>query len=355
MKKRNYISLLCLCLACLSALALASCGEEPLQPAESKTETAVETAADTRPESLADTAEDTEGETVGETVDETVDETVGETPGDTGLETPPETEPDAAPPSHVELDFCHYNYECVRSVNEVVADGVYHEEEWAEAVELVINDDTLEDWGRWQQGPALDPAHFSVTFKLKWDEEYLYLLEIRTDANYVYQFGGKGYDVFNDVWGGDATAFFLCDAMYSMREDRCDIGYFTYVDQLDGPAVYVGSFDGESKAFRGPSGTDGCTYGGTFDGERTAVFEMKLPWAIMEKQEKLFSDIEVGTLFRFNPILPSVDTTEGLGTYGEEWRQLNFHDCVDNGEEGNPDDPFYWAALTLVETATETD
>ncbi len=268
-------------------------------------------------------------------------------PTDAPTETVKETDPDLVPPAYTLLDFCHYNYECVRSVNEVVADGVYNESEWAEANELIINNTTLEDWGRWQAGPALDAADLSVTFKLKWDEDYLYLLEIRTDSHYVYEFGDKGYNVFSDVWGGDATAFFLCDGYDDSRENRCDIGYFTYVDKLEGPAVYVGSFDGEPDAFRGPSGTEGCTYGGTYDGER-AVFEMKLPWAIMENQGKLFSVIEEGALFRFNPIIPSVDTTDGLGMYNSEWRQINFHDCVDNGENGNPDDPYYWAAMTLV-------
>ncbi len=325
---KKYVCVLCICLLFFVLCACASCTQSDGQTGATQPSTEKETQGDTTPATEADTPADT---TVAETTVET------------------ETDP---LPSYTDFDFCHFNYECVKSVNEVEADGVYHRSEWEEAVELVINDDTLGDWGRWQSGPALPSSELSVTLKLKWDEEYLYLLEIRTDANYVYEFGNKGFDAFSDVWGGDATALFFCDGADISRSNRCDIGYFTYVDKLDGPSVYVGSFDGEMNAFRGPSGTSGCTYGGTIEGD-TAVFEMKLPWSIMEDQGKLISDIEAGAIFRFSPIIPSVDTQAGLGAYNEEWRQINFHDCVGNGEEGDPDDPYYWAALTLVETATE--
>ncbi len=294
---------------------------------------------ETQPDSSAVTSAVTEADTPATT----------EAPTETPTETP--TEPETEPmPSYKELDYCHYNYECVRSVNEVTADGIYNESEWAEAKELVIDAETLQDWGRWQAGPPMDISDLSVSFRLKWDEEYLYLLEIRIDSKYVHEFGDKSYDVFSQVWGGDGTAFFFCDAAYDFRENRCDIGYFSYVDELGGPAVYVGTFDGDPNAFRGPSGTDGCTYGGTYDEiSHAAVFEMKLPWSIIDGQGKLLSDIELGALFRFNPIIPSVDTQAGLGMYDSEWRQINFHDCVANGEEGDPDNPYYWAALTLVE------
>ncbi len=342
------------CLALLLSVSVIACDGTDDTPAPTDTKPAV-TDTDVSPE-ISDTGATTGSDTDAVTdpvVETEADESETETESESESETESREPPEEERPTYLDLEFCHYNYECVKSVNEVVADGLYHENEWSEAYELVINNDTLEDWGRWQAGPALEASELSVTFKLKWDEEYLYLLELRTDAHYVYEFRNKGYDVFSDVWGGDATAFFLCDATYSMREDRCDIGYFSYVDKLQGPAVYVGSFDGETNAFRGPSGKDDCTYGGSFDGE-TAVFEMKLPWSIIENQGKLFTEIEEGALFRFNPIIPSVDSTEGLGAYGDEWRQINFHDCYDNGEGGNPDDPYYWAALTLVGPRTDS-
>ncbi len=342
MNLRKWRSVLSICLVFL--LLAASCGTGD--------ELTNETRPSTQEETQAATGAVTEPET--ETEPETVPETDPATETEALAESETETETEVQPPLYLELDFCHYNYECVKSVNEVEADGVYHEEEWAEAVELVINNETLQDWGRWQEGNPMDITNLNVSYRLKWDENYLYLLEIRMDSRYIHDFGSKSYDVFSEVWGGDGTAFFFCDGIDSLREDRCDIGFFSYVDQLEGPAVYVGSFDGEPNAFRGPSGTDGCTYGGSYDDETTtAVFEMKLPWSIMEEQGKLYSDIEAGTLFRFNPIIPSVDTQEGLGQYNEEWRQINFHDCIENGEGGNPDDPYYWAALTLVITPSE--
>ncbi len=338
MKMKQYAGLLCVCLLLTCLGAFVGCTKEDGKTentdsmTESVTQSETDTDTDHETESLSETP--TESESKSETATETQDDA-----DDWHL-------------SFEEIEFCHYNYPCVKSVNEVVADGVYHVGEWDEAVELVINNDTIRDWGRWQAGEPIDAADLSISLRLKWDEEYLYILEIRTDTNYVYEFGDKGYDAFSDVWGADATALFFCDGLDITRSNRCDIGYFSYVDKLGGPSVYVGSFDGETYAFRGPSGKDGCTYGGTLDGEG-AVFEMKLPWAIMEDQGKLISDIEAGALFRFSPVIPSVDTQAGLGAYNSEWRQMNFHDCVNNGENGNPDDPMYWGALTLVETAPE--
>ncbi len=326
----------CLLSVCLALLLLAvsvSC-----TPAD-------DPADETQPDSSGATAEVTDA--AANTPDATEAPTELPTEEPTEATTEPETEP---LPAYTELDYCHFNYECVRSVNEVTADGIYHEDEWKEAKELVIDAETLQDWGRWQAGPAMDISDLSVTFRIKWDEEYLYLLEIRIDSKYVHEFGTKSYDVFSQVWGGDGTAFFFCDAAYDVRENRFDIGYFTYVKELGGPAVYIGTFDGDPNAFHGPSGTNGCIYGGTYDEiSHAAIFEIKVPWALMEEQGKLLTDIEPGALFRFNPIIPSVDTQAGLGMYDAEWRQINFHDCVDNGEGGDPDDPYYWAALTLVE------
>ncbi len=326
---KQSLQILCICLVLLLSGVFVSCGSTDTPPAETKPPLSDATEGLTTPATEAPTVPATDAVT------------------DTPTEAPAETETEPRPSYKDFFDFCHYNYDCVKSVNKVEIDGRYDPDEWKEANELVINAETLQDWGRWQAGPPMDIFDLSVTFRLKWDEDYLYLLEIRTDSHYVYEFGDKSYDVFSQVWGGDGTAFFLCDGAYDARENRCDIGYFTYVKELMGPAVYVGAFDGDPNAFRGPSGTDDCTYAGTYE-NGAAVFEMKLPWAIMEEQGKLISEIEDGTLFRFNPIIPSVDTHAGLGAYDGEWRQINFHDCVDNGEGGDPDDPYYWAAMTLV-------
>ena len=57
--------------------------------------------------------------------------------------------PAAAEVTPVEgLEHCYFNYICNKSVNEVKADGIYNESEWSDAVELVCNGDTMQQFGR---------------------------------------------------------------------------------------------------------------------------------------------------------------------------------------------------------------
>ena len=256
--------------------------------------------------------------------------------------------PAAAEVTPVEgIEHCYYNYICNKSVNPVTADGIYNEDEWSDAVPLVINKDTMQEFGRWQSSGEPNPAsEFSCTYRFKWDETYFYLLEIRTDAHYVSNFDGNDYNA-QTPWMLDGTAIFFCDNEIPESANRCDIKYYSYVDDIKGAAVYIGNGSEPEDAYTGPSGEQDTTYGGSVDGN-TIVFELKMAWQVMDDQWHLDSPIKEGTIFRFTPIIMNRDTVADYGEWdGSSYRQMNFHDCVELEGAPNSEEPEYWAALTL--------
>ena len=247
------------------------------------------------------------------------------------------------------LEHCYFNYVCNKATAPVTADGVYHEEEWSDAVELLINKDTMQDFGRWQSTGEPNPAdEFSCTYRFKWDETYFYVLEIRTDAHYISNFNGNDYNA-QSPWMLDGTAIFFCDNELPDESNRCDIKFYSYVDEIKGPAVYIGQGNEPEEAYTGPSGEADTTYGGTVDGN-TIVFELKMAWNVMKDQWHLDSEIKEGTIFRFTPIIMNRDTVDDYAQWdGSSYRQMNFHDCMELPDEDavNSENPEYWAALTL--------
>ena len=248
------------------------------------------------------------------------------------------------------LEHCFFNYICNKSVNPVTADGVYHEEEWSDAVELVINKDTMQDFGRWQSSGEPNPAKdFSCTYRFKWDETYFYVLEIRTDTHYCSDFAGQDFNAVSP-WMLDGTAIFFCDNEMPDESNRCDIKFYSFVDELQTPAVYIGNSNEQDEAYVGPSGTADTTYGGSVNGT-TIVFELKMAWKIMKDQWHLDSEVKEGTIFRFTPIIMNRDTPDDYAQWdGSSYRQMNFHDCMLLPDEGavNSENPEFWAALTLA-------
>ncbi len=246
------------------------------------------------------------------------------------------------------IDHCYFNYICNKSVNEVKADGVYNEDEWSDAVELVINGDTLGEYGRWQSANTLPASDLSCTYRIKWDENYLYLLEIRTDKHYISNFDGYDYNA-QTPWALDGTAIFFCDNEMPDESNRCDIKYYSYVDELKGPSVFIGNGNEAADAYVGPSGEGDTTYGGSVNGD-TIVFELKMAWSVLDDQWHLDSEIKEGTVFRFTPIIMSRDTVDDYNEWdGSSYVQINFHDCMNlaNEDATNSENPEYWAALTL--------
>lgn len=239
------------------------------------------------------------------------------------------------------IEHCYFNYNAYKSTNDVKIDGVYDEAEWADADALTIDADHMIEAGRWQSTGDPNPAsEFSCTYKFKWDDTYFYVLEVRTDAHYVSDFGDNSYDP-NGPWMLDGTAIFFCDNELPDQSNRCDIKWFSYVDQLKGPTASVASVD--------ITDNPDVQMASSVNGDKI-VFELKFPWSIIDDEWKLESPATEGKIFRFTPIIMNRDVAEDYGQWdGSSYRQINFHDCVNIPEEGatGAEDPNYWAAMTL--------
>lgn len=239
------------------------------------------------------------------------------------------------------IEHCYFNYNAYKSTNDVKIDGVYDEAEWADADALICDADHMIEAGRWQSTGEPNPAsEFSCTYKFKWDNTYFYVLEIRTDAHYVSDFGDNSYDP-NAPWMLDGTAVFFCDNELPDQSNRCDIKWYSYVDQLKGPTASVAGVD--------ITDNPDVQMASTVNGDKV-VFELKFPWSIIEDEWKLESDVTEGKIFRFTPIIMNRDVASDYAQWdGSSYRQINFHDCVNIPEEGasGAEDPNYWAAMTL--------
>ncbi len=245
------------------------------------------------------------------------------------------------------IEHCYYNYVCNKAVLPVVADGVVSDGEWDDAVELVINNDTIEDYARWQSATSTPASEFSFTYKMKWDEKNFYLLELRTDATYVSDFGDEDYTNAANPWFLDGTAFFFCDNEDPTTANRCDLKWYPYVKQCNGPSTYVGGTDAQG-IYSQTSGADGYDFASTLKGD-LVTFELVLPWEVIDDLGYLVSDIQEGTIFRFTPILMNYDTIDDYASFAGSYTQINFHDCINvEGEDAQgAENPEYWAALTL--------
>ena len=253
------------------------------------------------------------------------------------------------------IEHCYYNYNCYKSQNDVKIDGVYDEAEWADAEELVIDADHMIEAGRWQSTGTPNPAsEFSCTYKFKWDETYLYVLEFRTDAHYVSDFAGNDTNP-DSPWMLDGTAIFLCDNELPDQSNRCDIKWYSYVEDLKRPTCSVAGVNLDDDP--------NVQMAGSVNGDKV-VFELKFPWSIIDDEWKLESPVVEGKVFRFTPIIMNRDTVEDYGQWdGSSYRQINFHDCVELEGVSGAEDPNYWAAMTMcgakpedtTEAAPETE
>ncbi len=246
------------------------------------------------------------------------------------------------------IEHCYYNYNCYKSLNDVKIDGVYDEAEWADAEELIIDADHMIEAGRWQSSGEPNPAsEFSCTYRFKWDETYLYVLEVRTDAHYVSDFAGN--DTNPDTpWMLDGTAIFFCDNELPDQSNRCDIKWYSYVDELKRPTCSVAGVNLDDNP--------NAQMAGSVNGDKV-VFELKFPWSIIDDKSKLESPVVEGKVFRFTPIIMNRDTVDDYDQWdgsSSSYRQINFHDCVDLEGVSGAEDPNYWAAMTMCGTKPES-
>lgn len=247
-----------------------------------------------------------------------------------------------------------YTYDCAKLYYPVTADGKVTGTEWDDAHALVVNADneTFKVYGQWQGGGNPKSASdLSVTYKFKWDDKNLYILEQRHDTNFIM---GGDETAGATPWNGDGTLMFLAykksgeflfedayEPFWAMSEDgKISFGLRSWLS---------GSFVNDQENMENWNGA------GVYDsGTKTFTVELVVP----------FSDIgtvsgsanpAVGDSLRMSPIIANIDTADDYSTFAGTWDQLNFHDRkntgdADTSEGASPTEyPINWAGMKLVE------
>lgn len=241
-----------------------------------------------------------------------------------------------------------YTYDAAKLVYPVTFDGKAEAGEWDDANALVVNADnpTFKEYGRWQGGASpYAAADLSVTYRIKWDETYLYILEERMDKAYFF-----GLDHAREPWMGDGTLFFLAydngDALWANAYEP-----FWVNKGSDGKTHVAlrswlsGSFASEDT----PDRIGNWKFAGTQSGDIYTT-EVAIPWSDIA-QAGAIPAIAEGLKFWFTPIIPNMSEEEPFLT---TWDQLNFHDrgLRDDAlldETTNPAElPKNWAGLRLA-------
>ena len=232
-----------------------------------------------------------------------------------------------------------YTYECAKLTKAVTADGKVDAGEWDDANELVINNDNevFKKHGQWQGGNVTETSELSVTYKLKWDENNLYILEQRMDKHYI----------VNDTsakapWNNDGTLFFFAvDGGGDITvNDRYNPFWIT-VGKENKPLV-AGRYykDGNGTETDDTAYTKNWKAGGAKDGD-VYTMELIIPWSDIKANTITDFTAAEGANFRFTPIIANMSET-GVAAGGAGWSQLNFYDNKD------AENPNQWAGLKLV-------
>ena len=247
-----------------------------------------------------------------------------------------------------------YTYECAKLYYPVTVDGVVTGTEWDDANALVVNADnvTVKEYGRWQGGGHPEPASdLSVTYKFKWDETNLYILEQRYDAHFIMA-GDETAGV--EPWNGDGTLMFLA---YNSS------GTYLFADAYE--PFWAMSENGEmSFALRSwlsgsftsnQEGMENWKGAGQYDaGAKMLTVELTVPFSDIGNASGSKA-VAVGANLRFTAVIPNLDTADDYKTFSGTWDQLNFHDRfgrddADLTENENPGEcPINWAGMVLTE------
>ena len=243
-----------------------------------------------------------------------------------------------------------YVFEAPKLVLPVELGTVNPVENWDDANVLVLNIDNaiLNEFGRWQGDEGNDKPdakNLSVTYRIKWDETYLYIREERLDTSYHFT-----YDHAREPWIGDGTLFAFA---YDNGDPKWEHSYqpFWANKCSDGKThVAVRCWkDGAYGMFDEPEDIGDWKYAGTQDGN-VYTTEVAVPWKDLQAYTSGMPAVSEGSKFRFAPIVPNVSTDDLFGT---DWNQMNFHDRfgrddADTEEADNPGElPANWAGFVL--------
>jgi Domain of unknown function (DUF1083). len=253
-----------------------------------------------------------------------------------------------------------YTYQCAKAVYPVTADGVVTGNEWDDSNALVVNADnqTFKDFGRWQgNGNNKTAADLSVTYKFKWDDTNLYILEQRMDTSFIMAGDSTAGAT---PWNGDGTLMFLAynstgtfvwadayEPFWAMSEDgKISFGLRSWV---------TGTFVNDQNNMENWKGD------GKYDaGTKTLTVELIVPFSDIGTVSGS-KTVAVGANLRFTPIIPNIDKADDYLTFAGSWDQLNFHDRgnrtdADLTEASNPAEcPINWAGMTLTDAIVSTE
>ena len=232
-----------------------------------------------------------------------------------------------------------WTYDCAKLVIPVSIDAKIDGGDWDDAVALVANNDSeiFKKYGFWQNAGAepIPSSILSVTYKVKWDETYLYIREERFDTAFSIVPGAGPWP-----WEHSGTLFFLYydkdgEALANGEGETATWDY-----------CYEPFWSGSILSGRGPgkaqfsAENDEADWADFSAGWKTAtnssgdmyIFEAAIPWATMTKMSGFPAPSE-GLELRFTPIV-SAFQAKTEESYGDNWNQLDFY--VDTTSPDNP-------------------
>lgn len=246
-----------------------------------------------------------------------------------------------------------YTYECAKLVYPVTFDGVADEQEWSDAIAIVVNPDSeiLQKYGEVQGGnPMTTSADISVTYKMKWDDQYFYLLEQRYDKVYVIN-----SDDAMTPWMDDGTLFFIAHGDNPCLNAAFHPWWLT-IGKGGGPQFNLRTYADHAQIYEeDPNQYKNWKYGSGKSGD-VYTMELAIPWADMWAADHTFP-VQIGELFRWTPVIANfIDADVSVG--GDGWSQLVLYNSTHNPDTADGDGydwgntgelPNNWAGMKLVD------
>ena len=214
-------------------------------------------------------------------------------------------------------------YQCAKSVLDVNIDGKVGDAEWDDAIELIVNNDSeiFKKYGYWQGGEdhPIPSSDLSVSYKLKWDEKYLYILEVRYDKHFSFNADAGVWP-----WEASGTLLFLAYDAADFNEPS-DGAYeiFWVINPNGAPKLSGRATPGKTGFEEGSPEMEGWVVANTASGD-TYTIELAIPWATMQKVADYPAPAE-GVKLRFTPIISAYLTKVTESVYDENWNQLDFY------------------------------
>ena len=240
-----------------------------------------------------------------------------------------------------------YNLTMNKLVIPVELGKVNPADSWVDASSFVLdaNNEVMKEFGRWQGDPDLiyTPDELQVTYRLKWDDSYIYIREERFDTTYV---------PFDDnaltPWNSNGTLFFLA---YDDGDPKFEKSYqpFWINKGTDGNTHMAIRYwrDGEYTMFDDAEAIGNWKWAGTQEAGNMYITELAIPWSDLLAYTPGMPAVSEGMKLRFTPVVAKNDD----GPKG--WNQMNLHDRfgrddADTDEASNPGElPANWAGLIL--------